>query len=63
MYSDNEQLEQHRAIWLTKEVYAILRKEKGKFKKIGRNVSMAKILNNLVLEKYEHESMPKVPRE
>lgn len=49
MYQDNEQLEQYKSIWLTKETYMILKKEQQKLKKEDRKVSMAKILNNLVL--------------
>jgi hypothetical protein len=41
------ELEQYKAIWLTKEVYAILRSQKRKQK-----ISMAKIVCNLIIEKY-----------
>lgn len=53
MYADDEQLEQHKAIWLTQETYRILKKERGRLKKEkDRDVSMAKIINNLILKEY-----------
>ena len=39
------ELEQYKMIWLTKEAYEYLRKEKKRQKK-----TMARILNNLILE-------------
>lgn len=42
------ELEQYKSVWLTKEAFKLLRKEKKKQK-----LSMAKILNNLIIEKYE----------
>lgn len=53
MYQDDEQLEQYRSIWLTQETYRILKKEKSRLKKEEqRDVSMAKIINNLIIGKY-----------
>jgi len=40
------ELEQHRQIWLTKEAYNYLRKQKRK-----QGLSMARILNDKLLEK------------
>ena len=42
------QLEQFKQIWLTKKSYFFLREQKKKQKK-----SMAKILDNIIIEKYE----------
>lgn len=41
------ELEQYRSVWLTKKAFKLLRKEK-KLQKL----SMAKILDNLIIEKY-----------
>ena len=41
------ELDQYRSIWLTKEGYTLLRKEKRKQK-----ISMAKIICNLILKEY-----------
>ena len=41
------ELEQYKSLWITKEVYEVLRNEKKK-----QNISLAKIVCNLVLEKY-----------
>lgn len=41
------ELEQYRSIWLTKEAFKLLRKEKKK-----QGISMAKIICNLIIEKY-----------
>jgi hypothetical protein len=54
MYEDKERLEQYKLIWLTRKTYAVLKKEKSRLKKIEkRDVSMVKILNNLILREYE----------
>lgn len=53
MYTIDEKLEQHKLIWLTKENHQYLREEKRKLKKLGINMSMAKMLNNLIKEQYE----------
>ena len=42
------ELEQYKQIWLTKQAYDILRQQKKKQK-----LSMAKINDNLIIEKYE----------
>ena len=42
------ELEQYKSIWLTEEVYEILREQKKEQK-----ISMAKIVCNLVLEAYD----------
>lgn len=52
MYRDEEQLEQYKLIWLTQKTHNLLKSEKRRLKKQGREVSMAKLLNNLILEKY-----------
>ena len=52
MYTDDEQLVGYRKTWLTKEVYELVRKEKARLKKEGRDVSMQKIINNLLIEKF-----------
>lgn len=49
MYSKEEQLEIYRRIGITKKVYGILREQKKKQK-----ISMAKIICNLVIEKYDN---------
>lgn len=52
MYEDKERLEQYKLIWLTKKTYSLLKKEKYRLKKIEkRDVSMVKILNNIILDK------------
>jgi hypothetical protein len=54
MYGDDEQLEQFKAVWLTEKAHKIIKLERGRLKKENdREVSMAKIINNLILEKYE----------
>ena len=50
MYEKKEKLKLEKQIAVTKEIYDVLRKEKRKQK-----ISMAKIVCNLVLEKYEKE--------
>lgn len=47
MYTREEELEIAARIGVTKEVYDILRKEKTK-----QQISLAKIVCNLILEKY-----------
>ena len=44
------ELEQYRSVWLTQEVYELLRKEKKKQK-----MSMAKILCSLVIDHYKEK--------
>lgn len=46
-YKNEENLNLEKRVWITKEIYNILRKEK-KLQKI----SMAKIVCNLIIEKY-----------
>ncbi len=45
------ELEQYRAIFLTKETHTLLRKEKKRLIKKGNGKSMAMILNNLIIKK------------
>lgn len=53
MYSDDERLEQHKLVWLTKQTNYLLIKEKARLlKEEKRKVSKAKLVNNLILEKY-----------
>lgn len=53
MYSDEEQLDRYRKTWLTKDVYKIVKKEQSRLKKEeGRDLSMQKIINNVIQEKY-----------
>jgi hypothetical protein len=52
MYSNEEQLDIAQRIGVTQEVYDLLREEKRRLAKIGQKQSMAKIVCNLVLEKY-----------
>lgn len=47
MYKREEQLEIHRRIGVTKDVYDVLRKQKRKTK-----LSMAKLICNLILKTY-----------
>lgn len=48
MYSKEEKLKLAKKVFITNEVYKILRLEKKK-----QGISMAKIVCNLILEKYE----------
>lgn len=48
IYRENEELKLHKQIAVTKEVYNILRQQKRKQK-----ISMAKIVCNAIIEKYE----------
>ena len=50
-YSKEEKLNLTKKIFITKEVYEILRKEKSKQK-----ISMAKIVCNLIISQYEPNS-------
>lgn len=53
MYSDEEQLDRYRKTWLTQEVYRIVKKEQSRLKKEeNRELSMQKIINNLIKQKY-----------
>ncbi len=53
MYQDKDELERHRKTWLTKECYKLLKKEKQRLKREEeRDVSMQKIVNNLILKAY-----------
>jgi hypothetical protein len=47
IYYRQPELEQYRAVWLTKEVYNILRDQKRLQK-----ISLAKIVCNAIIEKY-----------
>ena len=49
MYTREEELDIYRRIGVTKDVYEILRKQKRKTK-----LSMAKLICNLVLQKYSN---------
>ncbi len=61
MYSDEETLEQYKLVWLTRETNKLLQKEKTRlWEKEKRKISKAKILNNLILEKYA--TLPKVSK-
>jgi len=42
------ELEQYRSVWITKSEYLLLREQKKK-----QGISMAKIVCNLIIEKYE----------
>lgn len=54
MYPDEQTLDQYKQVWLTKEVRQLVNKEKKRLKKEeGRDVSVAKIVNNALLEKYD----------
>ena len=54
MYADDEQLEQYRSIWLTEKTYKLLKLERARLKEEEeREVSMAKIINNLIIKKYD----------
>ena len=46
------ELEQYKSIWLTKEAYNLVKDQKKKQKK-----SMAKIVCDLIIEKYGNETM------
>lgn len=53
MYTDDETLDQYRTVWLTKEVRQLVNQEKRRLKKEeNREVSIAKLVNNALLEKY-----------
>ena len=61
MYSDEERLSQDKSMWLTMETFKLARKEKYRLKKEEeRDVSIAKIVNNLILEKYGNASVRQV---
>ncbi len=51
------ELEKHKAIWLTKEAYDILRKEKKRLISENQGKSMMAIINNLIINKYKDENM------
>ena len=53
MYEKDRVLKLDKKIYVTQEVYNILRAEKTRLKKIGEPVSIDKIVCNLILEKYE----------
>ena len=53
MYKDEEILEKYKSIWLTKKVYRLLKLEQEKLKKEEKKRSLAKILNNIILEKLQ----------
>lgn len=52
-YTIEEKLIQHKKTYLTKEVYKILWREKLKLKKEGIKVSIQKLVNNAIINKYE----------
>lgn len=43
------ELDQFKAVWLTKKSYSLLREQKGE-----QRLSMARILDNLIIEKYSN---------
>jgi len=53
MYEDEEQIMRHKTTYLSKKCYELLKAEKKKLRLNGRNISLVKILNNLILEKYD----------
>ena len=53
MYKTEEKLNLEKKVYLTKEVYNLLRDEKRRLAKIGTKMSMAKIACNIIIEKYE----------
>ena len=55
LYQDEEKLELTERLWVTKDVKGILKKLKSDLRKQGRKVSMAKLVCNLIIEKYEGE--------
>ena len=56
MYEDKETLERYKKTWLTKECHDLIKRERKRlFKEEERTVSLQKIINNLILEKYEME--------
>lgn len=61
MYTDEETLDQYRTVWLTKEVRQLVNKEKRRLKeKEERDVSIAKLVNNALIEKYETKKVQSV---
>lgn len=52
-YTIKEKLKQHKKTYLTKEVYKILWREKLRLKKEGIKISIQKLVNNSIIEKYE----------
>ena len=56
MYPDEQTLDQYKQVWLTKEVRKLVNREKARLKKEeNRDVSVAKIVNNALLERYENK--------
>jgi hypothetical protein len=52
-YSDEEKLKQYKQVWLTHDVRKLVNKEKKRLKeKENRKVSIEKLVNNAVIEKY-----------
>ncbi len=49
------ELEKYKSIWLTKEAYAVLRKEKKRSIKDKNGKSMMRIINDMILS-YENNS-------
>jgi hypothetical protein len=49
------ELIQHKSVWLTEETFKILRKQK-----IIQKKTMARIVNNLIIEKYGNVSLQRV---
>jgi hypothetical protein len=52
LYSDKEELKLEKQVGITKDVYNILREAKRTSIKSGKKLSMAKIVCNLIIEKY-----------
>ena len=53
MYQDKDKLEQYKQVWLTKEADDLISTEKIRLrKKENRRISKAKLVNNLIIEKY-----------
>jgi len=60
MYTREENLKIFKRIGVTKDVYCVLRNIKMESIKKKRKISMAKIICNLVLEKYGDETVSEV---
>lgn len=56
MYTDEEELKLEKFVRVTKEVHEILRRERNRLRKEGRQVSMAKLTCNAIIQSYENNS-------
>jgi len=52
LYKDEDKIQQNKKTYLTKDVHKLLWKEKVRLKKLGRKVSIQKLVNNSIIEKY-----------